>query len=200
MSNYLFVMATNDLEIRSTDPANEDGDSESIGRSHEPTNEVGSDDSFSTRSPHEPTPRVRAVMGTSTPIRISSDTADRRGQKPEDDVDESFSYFSNIRNPPNRILDTPDRISFTTLDVSQMNMANPPKNNWKKKDEAELKYGDDILSTEHLAITSAYNIFSIQKTEAILHAKACQRFFRTVKDNANSIGMKVNNDKTSCYV
>ena len=77
-----------------------------------------------------------------------------------------------------------------------MDELNPAKNNWHKKDLRTLKFVDDFLAVEHIALTGAYNIFSTEKVKAILHARECQRFFETVKHNAERIGMKVNDNKT----
>ena len=101
-----------------------------------------------------------------------------------------------FRYPHNRIDDTPDALSYLTVDGSVMQEANPPKQSWKKKKNVDLKYIDDIMSLEHLAVTSAYNIFSTNKPKAIIHAQGCERFFSSTKANAEQVGMYVNDTKT----
>ena len=59
-----------------------------------------------------------------------------------------------------------------------------------------LKYVDDLIAAERLALTSAYNIFTTRKTAALIHARDCQNFFENVKQNAELIKMKVNTEKT----
>ena len=107
-------------------------------------------------------------------------------------MDKSFEYFKCLRNPFNHLNDTPLDNSRYTLDGSLMDVIQPPRDNWSKIPVSSLKYVDDYMGTEHLAVTGAYNVFTTAKTQAIVHARDCQEYFTTVKTNAEKIGMTVN--------
>ena len=169
LGNYLFILATNDLELRKS------GVEWPIEMNNAMTNTcLGEDLSTSSMSSSSDEP----VPSVSTPSRRLSGYVRFEDTISDDgDDDSSFIFLREFRNPHNRINDTPDMVSFMTLNGSAMNEGNPPKRSWKKLADEDLKYIDDIMSLEHLAVTGAYNIFSTNKPEAIIHAQRCERFF-----------------------
>ena len=186
LGNSLFILATNDLEIQTND--------------HDLSDAVLSPPTFEdVESPAEVSSSSLGgsssgspVRGTSTPLR-----GVERGADESTGDESSFVHFGLYRHPHNRINDTPERIFFLTLDGSQMEIEQPPKNNWKKIDMSTLKYVDDLIAAEHMSTTGAYNIFSTNKPESILHAREWQCFFDRVKRNVEKIGMSVNSQKTT---
>ena len=134
LGNFLFILATNDLEKR------DDGNttvepSESSGS----TQSVEEDEGAFTESSDNESPTL-ATYGTSTPARPGplNDPASPTTE------DESFSYFSEFRRPHNRIEDTHDNITIHTLDGSAMMRNQPPKGNWTKRRDSSLKYVDQL--------------------------------------------------------
>ena len=77
-----------------------------------------------------------------------------------------------------------------------MNVHFPRPQNWIDKDLGTLKYVDDFLAHEKIALVNGYLIISETKQKRVIHAKKCEEFFDTVKTNAQRIGMTVNDKKT----
>ena len=55
---------------------------------------------------------------------------------------------------------------------------------------------DDFLSCEKSWIGNAYRIFGQTKQHSVIHAQKCEDVFKTVKSNAEAVGMRVNEKKT----
>ena len=208
LGNYLFILATDNLEARNgmltLGPAVSHGEQEKDGSGSDIRDEHGQDEENLDSELGELSGYSREVsfpdggvhpFGTSTPTRSRSG-GPRYAEADQGDENDSFQYFRELRKPFNRLEDTRYDLSTNTLDASDMNAEQPAKPNWKQLDSDTMKYIDDFLSTEHLALTGAYNIFSTNKPEAVLHAKRCQEFFVAVKKNAENVGMKVNDQKT----
>ena len=118
-----------------------------------------------------------------------------RGMIP--DLEDSFSYVNAHRQPYNRLEDSIDQDAASlTLNGIEMDALNPPGSAWKKVDQTDLKYVDDIMAIEHLPITSGYNVFSTSRTKLFIHAYQSESFFNRVKSAAENIGMRVNDNKT----
>ena len=167
-------MATDDLEVQDGPP-----ERPLSGSSLEATDDEPEGTEVDWRTS---TPRDRDQI-------IDSETDD-------DQADDSFVYFRSSRRPLNRIDESDDDLSVRSLDASIMNEHFPRPSNWIDKDFGTLKYVDDFLAHEKLALINGYTIFSEQKQKRILHAKQCQEFFVGVKERAAKVGMKVNDNKT----
>ena len=102
--------------------------------------------------------------------------------------DDSFSYFQECRRPYNRLEDTDDSITYEIREDE-----GPDEDN---ADTDVLKYVDDFLGTEKIALKNGYTIFTTATTKRMLHAKASQNFYNTVHENASRIRMSVNSKKT----
>ena len=162
LGNYLFVLTTNDLEkennrqgpscvvsddlimpVRSPSTGGGSLDSSEITDDDDQTKITGC--STPLRAPRRrpgvchgeesepPIDRLETTGSTAS----SRTTEEHTGYSGECEGSESggdfFSYFSEYRIPHNRINDTPDEISFLTLDGSGMEKEQPARNNWKKR-------------------------------------------------------------------
>ena len=58
------------------------------------------------------------------------------------------------------------------------------------------KYVDDFLAGERLSIDVTEFFFSTNKQKILIHVAGSERFFKSVAENATSIGMRVNESKT----
>ena len=199
LGNFLFMMATNELESPDQPQSHLSGtnqDEPSV-LEEQSVPDQGSSSSLS-MSRDEPifsdaSPSPVRHNGTSTPIRLPPT---RPSVSPQSADDDSFVHFASYRRPINRLEDTNEDLTINTLDGSNMIVLQPPKLAWTRREDASLKYVDDLLASEHIPITSAYSIFSTGKPKAIAHTQHCQCFFSTVKKNAEAVGMTVNDEKT----
>ena len=98
----------------------------------------------------------------------------------QDEVDDSFVYLRNCRQPFNRIDDTVYEAG----------------NNWREDGAKILKYVDDFLASEKLFMGAGYTIYSQNKQVLQIHAQQSEDIFRRVKENAERIGMRVNDKRT----
>ena len=67
---------------------------------------------------------------------------------------------------------------------------------WSDPETWFLRFIDDGLTGEQLHNSMAVSHFTQNKTVKIIHASKTERFFKTTKQNAEAIGMKINALKT----
>ena len=66
----------------------------------------------------------------------------------------------------------------------------------RKMTVTPVVYIDDTNGLEHLKINSGHHHFVSGKPRTSIHARGLERFFNTVKQRAEAIGMRLNNQKT----
>ena len=59
-----------------------------------------------------------------------------------------------------------------------------------------IKYVDDFIGTEKIYKRNGHFVLSTNKKQTFVHARESQSFFKMVKENSESIGMSVNDNKT----
>ena len=176
LGNFLFVLATDDLEhsnvpvpkprkekmkIAPSTPINTKKNSCPVNNSH----------LFST-------PTTRGQFEDFQP-------SDSEGSE------DSFEHFARQARH-NRIEDT--GVS-SDLEIS-LGETGDDSESWCDKDEAVLKYVDDFIAVEKIRISDGISTFTQNKTNTNVPAIRCENFFKTVKRNAGMIGMSVNDKKT----
>ena len=71
-----------------------------------------------------------------------------------------------------------------------------PQSNIDEQNSWTLKYVDDMNVGEEIKIETGVRLLTTSKEKRLVHAPLCEEGFYTVKENANNIGMKVNDSKT----
>ena len=102
---------------------------------------------------------------------------------------DSFTYFSGMVEPRNRINDT----IVERLNCEIPLIENPA--DWIDRPGAALTYVDDFSLIESTCVSSGVHSISNKKTLITLSLHQGKVFFENVKQNANEIGLKVNGQK-----
>ena len=81
-------------------------------------------------------------------------------------------------------------------DTSLVTPLPSPPPEWEKFPTWTDKYVDDANVGEHHYAKQATTLVSTRKEKRTIHATGCEALFTTIKNNAESVGMRVNNSKT----
>ena len=92
--------------------------------------------------------------------------------------------------------DTELEESAASLEASYWIAEHPPPNHWRPRPLMSVKFIDDLTAASKAFLPASYQIFSQNKPQRVVHAKACQSFYETVQDNAFHLGLTVNSKKT----
>ena len=131
------------------------------------------------------------ALATSSPLRISLVNYLSIGD--DDSCDDSFDYFRPLWAPFNRINDS---VASSMISMSASFEEESLPRRWIDRPLAVMKYVDDFIGCEKIAIATAFRTLSTMKTQSLIQAKKCQTFFKDVTSNSRQIGMTVNSSKT----
>ena len=117
--------------------------------------------------------RIESRAAWNTSFSMGSDQSSAASDHSDDST---FQYFKG-RDAFNRMRDSCTPVSIYSLNGSEMNLHQPRPNHWRYLDLGTLKYVEDFLACEKLALVNAYKIFYHHKTKSIIHASSCERFY-----------------------
>ena len=96
----------------------------------------------------------------------------------------------------NRIWDTDDGSSLELLDRFDFERVFGVPEGWEDEPFWLLKYKDDILGGERLCNLNAQCHMTIHKEKKMIHAQDSEHFLALTRQNAERIGMRINESKT----